>query len=87
MTVYPPSPSASFLWHSDVTAGLAIGQDIERGFEKRIECLPLPWVSAGALQKCPAVSSSKMSSNSPARKKKLLLEYYMTKMDGTKKQI
>ena len=50
LTVYPPSPSASFLRHSDVTVGLAIGQNIERGFEKRIECLPLPWVSGGALQ-------------------------------------
>lgn len=74
LTVYPPSPSASFLWHSDIRAALAIKQDIERDFKKRIECLPLPWVSGGALQKCPAVSSSRMRSNSPAGKRKLLLE-------------
>ena len=40
LTVYPPSPGASFLWLSDITAALAIGQDIERGFKRRIECLP-----------------------------------------------
>lgn len=72
--MYPPSPSASFLWHSDIRTALAIKQDIERDFKKRIECLPLPWVSGGALQKCPAVSSSRMRSNSPAGKRKLLLE-------------
>lgn len=53
LTVYPPSPSASFLRHRDITAGLAIGQDIERGFEKRIECLSLPWVSGGCFTEGP----------------------------------
>lgn len=82
LTVYPPSPSASFLRHSDIRGGFATGQDIERGFEKRIECLPLPWVSEGAWQKCPAVSSSKIRSSSPAGKKKLLLERILYDKNG-----
>ena len=40
LTVYPPSPGASFLRRSDITAALAVGQDIERSFKRRIECLP-----------------------------------------------
>lgn len=47
-----PCPSASLVWYNGIRADLANAKDMKKGRKKKtMDCLPLPWMLGGALQK------------------------------------